>query len=141
MGLGLKVFVIMVCVAFFFSFAPRPCASNESGCVGFTNYSGAIGAVMGNPLNPGSYYNSIHAQLLLATVVSAAAAIFFPNPFTIFAAFSLFLLNFAVIPYELLTSAASFGFSANDPLILLISGIFGLMFVIAAITWYKGNEW
>lgn len=145
MGLGLRVFVIMVCIAFLFTFAPRPCSDVEaltnSYCSGFGESSSFITNVTGNPTNMGNFYDNFYGQIVLAAGAAVAISIFFPNPYTIFAAFALFLLAFAKIPYDIFASAASYGVSSSDPLLWFMGSIFGLLLIVAAVTWYKGNEW
>ena len=139
------MFVIMICIAFLFSYAPRPCTDVEilanSTCTGFGGAADFIGDITGNPSDAGSFYDNFYGQLAIAGATAVAISIFFPNPYTIFAAFAIFLLAFATIPYEIIVSSASYGFGPNDPLLLLIAAVFGIMFIVAAVAWYKGNDW
>lgn len=145
MGLGTKIIIIMICIAFFFSFAPRTCGPLESGPCYLDNSTTSSFNMITNAtsVNSGSgafYLNSYQLLLGAGAVLAIAGSILFPNPYLLFAGITLFLLSFATIPYNILTNP-SLGLSLNDPLVLFLTLIFGFLLVVAAITFYKGNEW
>lgn len=145
MGLGTKIVIIMICIAFFFSVAPRTCGPLEVGpcyldASSTSSFNATANATSVNGGSGAFYLNSFQLLTGAGAVVAIAGSILFPNPYLLFAAITLFLLTFVTIPYDILTNP-SLGLSLNDPLIQLMTLIFGFLMVIAALTFFKGNEW
>jgi hypothetical protein len=145
MGLGTKIIIIMICVAFFFSVAPRTCGPLETGpcyldASSTSSFNATANATSINVTSGAFFLNTNTLLLGAAGIFAIAGSILFPNPYLLFGGITLFLLSFASIPYAILTNT-SLGLSLNDPLVQLMTLIFGFLMVIAALTFYKGNEW
>ena len=144
MGLGTRLLIMMIVISFFFGFAPKVCSDGSQACYGYGNvWNNTLldfGQISGGGFTS-YFYNNIFALLFGLGAVALFTSAIFPNPYIIFAGISMFLISFATIPYSVLTSSDSLGAAISSPLASLFVIIFSVLFVVAAATWYKGNEW
>lgn len=144
MGLGTKILIALLCIAFLFSFAPRPCTpadATPSDCYGYGHTWNSLTTTFGGSSTGGNFYNNIYALLFAAGALALVATTVFPNPYLLFAGITMFLLALASIPYDIISASGIHDFNLSNPLVAFFGLMFSMLLVIAAVTWYKGNEW
>jgi hypothetical protein len=109
-------------------------------CMSFAIYLGTGNGTMFTQMlglsgTGGSLYSSFYLLLTVTAVVSVAVGLIsFPNPYALFSVITVLILSFVTLPVDLLTSAI-----LPTNIKLLVGGVFGIMYLMAVLGWYKGG--
>lgn len=125
MGMGTNILIF--CMLFAFGMQIY-CTPGDTSCPYQSTYSKFINAV------PNDLKTQIGLVTTLAGLGILVGVILFPNPYIIFGAIALALVNF---PIDVFTSTQT---GLPGEVSGLIGGIFGLAFFLAILSWYKGGD-
>jgi hypothetical protein len=153
LNLGVKVFLVLICISFIFSIAPnpasplgygygtgwnklqnlfagKPCAdfnSNAASCALYSSCSwNAATSICGGTF--ANHDNSAVTWLLIVLTIAGAVIMttstVFPNAFTLFAGVMAAFAGFVTVPWDLLGTTNNLGFGAGSDAGALIPGFF-----------------